>query len=282
MIVNLAIGQTSNEERLNKLPDLIEEAGNNKNYKLASKLEDELVIRTELQEAIENENYEKATALREDLYDLENGEYNREKPNSELAERSEENDNTKDNSIFYLDFAFAGINMYDYTRTEFVDVYDVNNNYLGTEQQETAFNSSMYSMNFKLGHKFYFGPGTEKFRAGLDISYLSLNLGFNLDDNYVLPNIAFSTPSPGFVMTYHLNDNMGIDLQANAGILFMLSPEFNDFFLPVPGLAFFPQLRFWYNKLGIGVQYTYHQIGNLNNINNFRLNHLGLFVGFRF
>lgn len=282
MIVNLAIGQTSNEDRLKKLPDLIEEAGSNKEYKLAAKLEDELAIRKELQKAIDNEDYKKATALREDLYDLENGNYNSEEPAStDLAEREDEDEKAKENSIFYLDAAVAGINMYSFTRTELVETYDDNGNYTGMQEQEQEFDDNMYSVNFKLGHKFYFGPGARKFRIGLDITYLSLNLGFNLDDEFILPNIAFSTPSPGFVATYHLNDKMGIDFQANAGIMFMLS-EFNDYPIPTPGLAISPQLRFWYNKLGVGLQYTYHQVNTLSNIDQFRLNHLGLFVGFRF
>lgn len=283
VLVNLAIGQTSNEDRLKELPTLIEEAGSKKDYKLAAKLEDELAIRKELQKAIDKEDYKKATALREDLYDLENDNYNRKKTNVDAAdeELTNQDDNSLSNSIFYLDFALAGINMYDFNRTVFVDTYDENGNYTGTQEQELPESHRMYSINFKLGHKFYFGPGAKKFRVGVDINYLSLNLGFNLDDQFILPNIAFSTPCPGVVMTYHINDNMGIDLQANTGIMFMLS-EFNDIPIPAPGFAVNPQLRFWYNKLGIGLQYTYHRINTLESIDRFRLNHYGLFVGLRF
>jgi hypothetical protein len=282
MIVSSTIAQTSNEDRLKELPTLIEEAGSNKDYKLAAKLEDELAIRKDLKQAVDEEDYKTATTLREDLYDLESGNYNRNKTNEEAAEIDEDKEENKiDNSIFYLDFGVAGINMYDFTRSAFVETYDQSGNYTGVQEQQIPESHNMYSINFKLGHKFYFGPGARKFRIGIDVNYLSLNLGLNLNDEFILPNIAFSTPSPGFVMTYHINDNMGLDFQTNVGIMFMLS-EFNDLPLPTPGIAINPQLRFWYNKLGIGLQYIHHRVNTLNNINNFTLNHAALFVGLRF
>lgn len=283
MVVNLAIGQTSNEERLKELPALIEDAGTNKEYKLAAKLQDELEIRKELQEAIQNEDYKKATALREDLYDLENGEYNRADSNSDREEEEESKDeNAKDNSVVYLDFTVAGLNSYAYSETAFIETYDQNGNYTGMQEQTFNVDERMYSINFKFGNKFYFGPGSRKFRIGLDINYISLNLGLNLENDFIVPNLDFSTPCPGFVMTYHINDDMGLDFQANAGIMFLLS-EFNDIPLPAPGVAINPQLRFWYNKLGAGLQYTHHQVNTIGGgIDRLTLNHIGLFVGFRF
>ena len=284
MAVNLAMGQTSNEDRLNELPKLIQEAGDNKNYKLAAKLQDELEIREELQIAIDEEDYKKATALREDLYDLENGDYKSEESNAELAEEEEEQDeNAKDNSVLYLDFTIAGLNSYAYTNSEFVETYDQNGNYTGMQEQDIRNDARMYGINLKFGNKFYFGPGARDFRIGLDINFISLNIALGRNYEYFLPNINFSGPCPGFVMTYHLNDNMGIDFQANAGFMFLLS-EFNDIPLPSPGLAVNPQLRFWYNKLGVSVQYTYHQANELGGDFNDRItfNHLGLSVGLRF
>jgi hypothetical protein len=283
MVVNLSIGQTSNKERLKELPALIEEAGTNKDYKQAAKLQDELEIREELQQAIDREDYKKATALRENLYDLENGDYNSDDSNSDIAEEEEETKggNSKDNSVLYMDFTVAGINSYAYSTTDFVETYDQSGNYTGLQEQTFDVDERMYSINFKFGNKFYFGPGTRKFRIGLDINFISLNIGLNLEEDLIVPNLDFSTPCPGFVMTYHLNDNMGVDFQANAGIMFLLS-EFNDIPLPAPGLAVNPQLRFWYNKLGVGLSYTYHQVNTLDNIDRLTLNHMGLFVGLRF
>jgi hypothetical protein len=270
-IVNFAIGQTSNENRIKELPELIEESADNKDYNLALKLEDELAIRKELQEAINKEDYEKATVLREDLYDLESGDYNRGESNSDQAEKETASKNAKDNTIFYMDFAIAGINMFS---------FDANNNYIGPEK--VAYKNNMYSFNFKLGHKFYFGPGARKFRVGIDIKYVGLNLGLDFDGDFVAPNIALSIPSPGFVMTYHINDEMGIDFQTNVGVMFLIS-EYNDvFILPTPGFGVYPQLRFWYNKLGVGLQYSYNQVETIYNIDRLKLNHFGLFLGLRF
>lgn len=283
MIVNFAMSQTSNEDRLKELPNLIEEAGNNKDYKLAAKLQDELEIRKELQEAIKKEDYKKATALREDLYDLENGTYKSTESNSDRAEEEEEFEekNAKDNSVLYLDFAIAGFNRYNYSQTDFVETYDQNGNYTGLQEQEFNVDERMYSLNFKFGSKFYFGPGSRKFRVGLDINYITLNLGLNVEDDFIVPNLDFSAPLPGFVMTYYLNDEMGLDFQANAGVMFLLS-EFNDLPLPAPGIAVNPQLRFWYNKIGVGLQYTHHQVNTIEDIDRLTLNHIGLFVGLRF
>lgn len=281
-IVNFAIGQTSNENRIKELPTLIEEAADKKDFNLALKLEDELAIREELQEAIDNEDYKKATALREDLYDLERGEYDRSKSNSDRAEQESEREPSKNNSIFYMDFAFAGLNMYDLSRIELTETYDQNGNYTGMQEQEIVTNQSMYSINFKLGHKFYFGPGDRDLRVGLDINYLSLNLGFKRNDNFIFPNLAFSTPCPGLVMTYHINENMGFDLQANIGIMFAITPENSSFLIPSPGVSINPQARFWYKNFGLGFQYFNHQVQSITDIDRLKLNHYGLFVGFRF
>lgn len=282
LFVNLAISQNSNADRLKELPALIDEAANNKNYELALKLEDELAIREKLQEAIDEEDYERATELREDLYALENGEYKRSESNEvDVAKNDGEHGNSKQNAVFYLDFAFLGLNNYQNTTIDIVDSYDQNGNYIGSKEKTVITNRSMFGLNFKLGHKFYMGPGDRKLRVGLDINYLTLNVGISLDDDFVLPNLAFTTPCPGFVATYHFSETMGLDLQANTGVVFTLT-EFNEYPIPIPGFIVNPQARFWYKNVGIGLQYTYYKVNSRETIRNLRMNHFGLFFGVRF
>jgi hypothetical protein len=272
LFVNVSISQSPNDIRLEKLPELIEEAARSENYKQAAKLEKELAIRKKIQKAIEVEAYNKAGELQEDLSELENS-YLIKNDKTNLDEAESENKNDKDNVIYYMDFSVAGINMYDLTYNQFVD----------NSLQEFNESQDMYSINFKMGHKFYFGSGAHKFRVGVDINYVSLNAGLHTTEGYLSPNYALSGPSPGFVMTYHINDNMGLDLQLNTGFMVLFS-EINQFSSNGLGGALLPQMRYWYKKLSIGLEYTYFD-SNINNITpsgRISLNHLGLFVGMRF
>jgi hypothetical protein len=275
LILNVAIGQTSNQGRLEELPALIDEAGTKKNYELAARLQDELAIREKIQEVIEQESYEKAAALRKYLYDLENDINSRYTSISEVIEHVGRHDrNNKKNTMMYLDFSPIGFGAYDVTQLVFDPVSNSTNQV--NESQIT------YSLNFKFGHKFYFGPGLRKFRIGVDMNYASLNLGFveTYEDN-IMPNFGLSTPSPGVVMTYHINKDMGFDFQTNAGFMLMVSEE-NSLSATGMGFVLLPQLRYWYNKLSMGLKYTCYQGERLSTAGRIRLNHLGLFAGLRF
>ncbi|MEX2483682.1 MAG: hypothetical protein WED10_03955 [Brumimicrobium sp.] len=283
----VSFSQNSNEKRMKELPSLIDKAVENKDYDEASKLQKELDIREDLKKAIEEEDYKEATKLREDLYDLESGEYKSD--DNEDIDSFDDPEQLKKNSVFYFDYTFGGMNIYSYDRTEYVNVYDEQGYMIGTEEVTQNYKDFVYSMNFKLGHKFYIGSGSSNLRLGLDLNYMSLNIGIpslnnNIDPQYssILPNLSFTLPNPGFVATYHMRDDMGLDFQFNAGVMFLLS-NYNEVPIPMPGFHLNPQLKFWYKKIAIGLEFVYFDVDvdSFENSREMKVNHLGLSFGLR-
>lgn len=180
----------------------------------------------------------------------------------------EETNPGPDNSILYLDFAFLGQNVF-YNEGQ-MDPY-----FLGRR--------SNYSFNFKLGHNFYFGPGSRKFRVGIDLNYISINLGPDFEYLFDEPEIILGLPSLGLIATYHINNNMRVDFKTNSGAMITVNHN-NWSYFPFPSLGIFvnPQLNYSFKRISTGVQYLHYRFSNSDDTRSFTLNHFSIMVGFRF
>ena len=269
----------SNKQRLAELPELIESEAAKENYDEAAKLQKELEIREQLETALKDKDYKKAAQHREELNVLE-------KTPARSTNQSVQDNNTppppvanptKKNSFFYLDLTLAGMNIYAYDQTVFTDIFDENGYYIGSQETVTRQREIGYAINIKLGNKFYFGSPERSFRVGVDVNYASINIGFLRNSNSLLPNINFSIARPGIVLTYNLTPSMGLDFQFNGGLMFFISPEFNPNPVPVIGYSFNPQLKYWFKKIGVGLEYNFGVLPATD----MNFSHAGLSFGFR-
>lgn len=269
--------EVSNKQRLSELPELIEKAAAQENFSEAAKLQRELEIREELELAIKDKDYKTAAQKREELNNL-NKETTTQasststRPTSSRPGGRNGNDNTK----FYLDITIAGMDFYAFDRETYFDIYDENGWYIGTDVQTFRERELMYAFNLKLGSMFFFGKSDNKFRLGLDVNYLSLNLGLGGMQNNPLPHLNFSVARPGIIGTLSFKENMGMDFKVNGGLMLLIS-QYNPNPLPVIGYSVNPQVKFWINKIAVGLEYNYGRLP----ANNIGFNHMGLSFGFR-
>lgn len=268
--------EVSNKQRLAELPELIEKEAAKENFEVAAKLQKELEIRENLEVAIKDKDYKKAAQLREELNNLDKEPAKT--PTASNSPRVPTPSKSNKNSIFYVDFTLAGMSMYSYEHTTYTPMYDEFGYYIGTIENDETRRDLMYSINIKLGSKFYFGPGDKKFRVGLDVNYLSLNLGINnANSSGVIPNLNLSLARPGAFCTLFFNEQMGLDFQVNGGLMLVLS-QYNDTPLPMLGYSVNPQLKYWYKNIGVGLEYNFGSLPN----NDVRYQHFGLSFGLRF
>lgn len=266
--------EVSNKQRLAELPELIEQEAAKENYELAGKLQQELEIRENLEIAIKDKDYKKAAQLREDLNNLEKKPSTTESTSSRPTPSEKKNENV----VFYADFTVAGMNMYTYDYTTYVETYDENGYYIGSTTTTQRKSDLMYGLNVKIGSKFYFGPGTKNLRVGIDANYLSLNLGIHSGDyGGIIPNLNLSIARPGVVLTLLVKENMGFDIQLNSGLVMLIS-EYNDTPLPIIGYSINPQIKYWYKNIGVGLEYNFGDFID----ENIRYHHFGLSFGLRF
>lgn len=284
-VVSIVMGQQqTNKERIAQLPELIEEQAAAEKYDEAAKLSRELELREELEIALKDKDYKKAAQLKDELEKLEKEGLKTSTDAVTTAQKTEERpvSRKKENIKLYLDLTFAGFDSYVYDRQEYVEMYDENGYYIGSTMQTVRTRDNMFALNLKLGNKFFFGPGEKKFRLGLDVNYLSLNMGLsNFNNGDFFPNMNFSIVRPGIVGTLFLNEkrNMGIDFQVNGGMMFALTRYDGFIFPPNLGVSVNPHIKFWYNKIGGGIEFNY---GRMRNTNDIVYQHVGLFFGFRF
>lgn len=279
-VLGLAFGmnaqEVSNKQRLSELPELIEKAAAQENFSEAAKLQRELEIREELELAIKDKDYKTAAQKREELNNLNKETTTQAASSSRPASPRPGGRNGNENTKFYLDITAAGMDIYGYDRVTYVDIYDQNGWYVGTDMNLVRERELMYGFNLKLGSMFYFGQSDRKFRLGLDVNYLSLNLGFGGMQNSILPFINFSVARPGILGTLTFKENMGMDFKVNGGLMLLISQN-NPTPLPIAGYSVNPQVKFWINKIAVGLEYNFGRLPS----ENVGYNHLGLSFGFR-
>jgi hypothetical protein len=262
--------QVNNEERIAQLPALIEKAAEQGNFEEAGKLQRELRIREDMREAVLQKNYERAGELQRELDgkqtpDQKVNQATATTPQTTSGNQASSRDfDPRKKFMLYVDFSPLGLSLFTYNTY----MYD----------WETGFSfpvtttNARYSINFKLGNRFYFSQAEgKKLRVGIDVNYLSLNIAPSMNE---LPNLTFSLVRPGVVLNSFLTENMGIDFQFNAGLM----TSFSDYVgFARPGFSLNPQVKYWYKKLSVGLEYNF----GLMPSDDLRIQYMGISIGIR-
>ena len=148
------------------------------------------------------------------------------------------------NIAFYMDLGFGPITGYTY--------------------------GPYFSIDLKIGNKFYFNSNDSKTRFGLDVNWLSLNPHFVWFDE--LPPGNLSVAKPGFTVAYSINDKAGIDFAINLGPNFHFSNGFN-----AAGLNINPHIKFQIANFCVGIE---HQ-AQIHITDDFTTNLIAFTAGFK-
>ncbi|MDX2361403.1 MAG: hypothetical protein QNK23_11400 [Crocinitomicaceae bacterium] len=139
-------------------------------------------------------------------------------------------------------------------------------------------------INLRLGSKWYFGK-SEKYRPGIQVSWLRLALLINPDGNSSQNPIGnlFAPVNAGFTNAIKFNENLGMEVNASVGfvILDLVPPPFFSSDQNVLGIMYGVEAKFRYDKLAIGFDYSRVE-GNLGDLDRRSMNLISLSVGAKF
>ncbi len=251
-ILPLLAQNTDNEQRLNELPALIEEAATNENYVLASKLQYELEYRENFKKAIEEKDYTGAAHWQNEL-DLLLG-IKREIP----GKRPRYKERYATNKFFMnIDISALGYSHFNYLATNY-------STYPPIEESISKFGATV---NLKFGFKYFFN-NVKKSRIGLDLSVISIQRA-GIGKNNLMSGAVVSIFRPGLIYTYFLKPTSGFDLQLNAGAaVFQTYSNYEN--KDSAGLMISPHIRYWIGHISVGVEYNYGNLfkgrGDYNNL----------------
>lgn len=139
-----------------------------------------------------------------------------------------------------------------YQKSNYVNYYyDEFGNYI----EETSPSRQSYaSISIRLGNKWYFGSN-EKWRPGIQVTYLKLGLYFNPNATNPGRN-SVSLGNVGFANVFKFNEKIGMEANANVGFtaMNMLPPWFNN--TPAAGVNYGVEVKFRYKALAVGLDYS--------------------------
>lgn len=243
---------TDNEQRLNELPALIEEAAANENYIQASKLQYELEYRENLKKSVEEKDYSGAAHWQKEL-DLLLG-IKREIPGT----RPRYKERYATNRFFMnIDISALGYSHLNYLATNY-------STYPATEDSYSKFGATV---NLKFGFKYFFN-NVKKSRIGLDFSVISIQRS-GLGKGSSVSGAVVSIFRPGVIYSYFMKPTTGFDFQLNAGAaVFQTYSNYEN--KDRVGLMISPHFRYWIGHVSMGVEYNYGNLlegrGDYNNL----------------
>ena len=136
------------------------------------------------------------------------------------------------------------------------------------------------TLNLVIGNKWYFGS-SEKWRPGLQLNWARIGINIDPDDPisiFIGPK-NLSPVNVGMCNIFKFSESMGLEVNFTAGLNVEIGLDDIDDF--TPGLAVSPELKFRYNKLAVGIDYSRIQTF-LSNTRQSNWNTFGVTVGMKF
>ena len=148
---------------------------------------------------------------------------------------------------------------------------------------------NFFTLNIKLGNKFYLGSKDKMWRPGIQANWmrLGINVDFNDPISIIFGTKNLSLANVGMANVFKFTDDIGLELNFTTGFNFDI--DLNNGILTY-GLGFSPELKFRYKNLAVGIDYLRIQGFALSadngdafdNYTNRNWNIVGLSVGAKF
>jgi hypothetical protein len=147
-----------------------------------------------------------------------------------------------------------------------------------------------FTLNIKLGHKFYIGSKDKMWRPGIQANWmrLGINVDFNDPSTIITGPKNLSLANVGMANVFKFTDDIGLELNFTTGFNFDI--DINNGGILTYGIGFAPELKFRYKSLAVGLDYLRIQGFALSanngyvfdNYTNRNWNIVGLSVGAKF
>lgn len=134
------------------------------------------------------------------------------------------------------------------------------------------------TMNLVIGNKWYFGS-SEKWRPGLQVNWgrIGINLDPDNPESIIIGAKNISPVNVGMCNIFKFSEKTGLELNFTTGFNLEVNPDYGR---TTPGLAISPEVKFRYNMLAIGIDYSRIQtFGNDFELSNWNI--VGLTVGIK-
>lgn len=176
---------------------------------------------------------------------------------------------------FFLD-AMVGYGFYD--RTSYKYFYDP---YTGYESSALVSEKvDNLAISFRIGSKWYLGE-REKWRPGIQVKWIRLGFYIEPDnpESIIIGPKTFSIANVGMVNAFKLSEKSAVEANFTVGPNIELDLDYGHLFM---GLVFNPEVKFRYNNLAVGLDYTYifERFGTNTYARNWNI--LSMSLGFQF
>ena len=150
------------------------------------------------------------------------------------------------------------------------------NNYTGPI---TSSIQEYITINLVIGNKWYFG-NSEKWRPGFQLNWA--RIGINIDPinpfRVIIDPKSISPVNVGMCNIFKFSENMGLEFNFTTGLNLELDLDYGRV---APGLAITPELKFRYNNLAVGLDYSRIQTFYSNALRQSNWNIFGVTVGLK-
>lgn len=243
---------SKNQERISELNQSISEAAAKSDYARAAELQEELRTREAIEKAIEDGDIHLAGRLQTKLENKDQEPVtSKQKPRTHLEKASFRT------AYFFIDVIAMGYNNY---YSEF-NAFEGLSYYTPTERVNSM------TIGFQIGQHYYFKPPKDGLRFGLSLNFLGIS-AMRFGETVMGANINLLRP--GVVINKFFNDDSGVDFSVHFGTTIL---DYGSSKAPQNkyALSFSPHIKFWFQKLAVGLQYNfatmvYHD-ATLNNLN---------------
>lgn len=153
--------------------------------------------------------------------------------------------------------------------------YSINDfgNYIYTDDKNLVSNS--FTIGARISNKFYF-DATNKWRTGIQISYLRFNMTFGTYSNPI-GSMFISPMHIGTANIFRINDHLGVEANLVSGLT--MSDD-NVSGRTITGVSINPEVKIRYKLLALGIDYS--RTSQLINNPEHRLHQLSLSIGAKF
>jgi len=227
---------SNNQQQILELEKKIEQHASKSEFKQAAELQEELKLRSDLEDAIANDDIHRAARIQKRIEGTDQISVVSKRPVTFFEKASVRN------AHFFIDLISIGVNNYSAT-------YMLGN-------QSTMHKEDVSSLTFgiQIGQHFFFNPPTiGKPRFGLSFNYIGVS-GMRFAPSTTGANVNLLRP--GMIMNTFLTENAGIDLVMHVGAS-VLDQGYTNGPQNRYALSFSPHIKFWMTKVNLGIQYNF-------------------------
>jgi len=183
---------------------------------------------------------------------------------------------------FYLDLMLGGGDA-ERKETQIAYYDDFGNYYPNGYEYVYQSEDRFATINFRIGHKWYFGNGA-KYRPGLQSHWMRIGINLNPEDGYA--SYSLSPLNVGLTNSFKFNERHGMEANVTGGFTVL---NFNPFSTIIgngspnssTGYTFGVELKYRFNILAVGLDYSRFNTGFNHTNRNHNLNVISVTAGIK-